>query len=62
MKVTLNTNDAITIPEAAAQIGVTVMTIYRWVKRGRLIAIKLGAHTLIPISEVQRIKTQRQTS
>lgn len=42
--------------EAARLIGIGYATLYRWIKGGKLIAVKLAGRTLIPRSEVERLK------
>ena len=42
--------------EAAEFLGIGYATLYRWIKSGKIRAIKLGGRTLIPASEIDRIK------
>ncbi|MBA7671025.1 hypothetical protein ES703_79174 [subsurface metagenome] len=44
------------IDEAAAALGVGVATIYRWLKSRKLIPLDIGGRTLIPQSEIERLK------
>ena len=41
--------------EVAALFGVNRVTIYRWVKGGKIKAYKIGRHHKVPISEVVRL-------
>jgi len=42
--------------EAAKALGVSYVTIYRWIKAGKLTPIRIAGRTLIPKSEVERLK------
>ncbi len=37
-------DDFLTVPEVAARLRVTAMTIYRWIEDGRLPAMQIGKH------------------
>jgi len=45
--------------EAARLIGIGYATLYRWIKRGKLIPIRIAGRTLIPKSEVERLKNEK---
>lgn len=47
-------------PEQAAElIGIGIATLWRWVKRGKLIPLRLSGRTFIPKSEVERLKEEK---
>ena len=50
------TDDFVTVPEAAKQIGKPKMTLYRWIDSEKIIAVTLGGIKFIPKSEVERLK------
>ncbi len=51
-----------TVIGAAEALGVSVPTVYRWIRIGRLEPYRIGAHsTLISGSDVERLKTERET-
>jgi excisionase family DNA binding protein len=50
------TDDFITVPEAAKQLGKPKMTLYRWIGSNKLIAVTFGGILFIPKSEVERLK------
>lgn len=52
-------NDLYNPAEAAKLIGIGYATIYRWIKAGRLTPVRVAGHTLIPKSEIDRIKSNR---
>lgn len=49
-------NRLLSSTEAAKALGVTRMTVGRWVKSGRLTSTKIGRHTFIPEAEIERLK------
>lgn len=56
------TDEFVTVPEAAKQIGRPKMTLYRWIDANKLIAVTFGGILFVPTSEVQRIKNNEQLS
>ena len=42
--------------EAAQLIGIGYATLYRWIRAGKLTPIRIAGRTLIPKSEVDRLK------
>ena len=55
MKVVIDTSTLQTIDQAATQLKVARMTIYRWLKEERICGVKIGNKTLFPQSEIDRI-------
>ena len=45
--------------EAARLIGIGYATLYRWIRAGKLTPIRIAGRTLIPKSEVERIKNEQ---
>ncbi len=41
--------------EAAQKLQIGYATIYRWIKKGKIIPIRIAGRTLVPKSEVDRI-------
>ncbi len=54
-----NTGDLLTVPDAARLLGKPKMTLYRWAKKGKVIAVRFGGISFIPRSEVERLKKER---
>lgn len=50
----------ISIPEAAVLIGVSEVTIYRWVKKGSIVFVTLGGVNLIPTMEIEPARKMLQ--
>jgi len=61
MKIVVDTGEVYDAAEAARLIGIGYATLYRWIKGGKVIAIKLAGRTLIPRSEVERLKKEGAT-
>ena len=45
--------------EAARLLGIGYATLYRWIKAGKLTPIRIAGRTLIPKSEIARIKNEK---
>lgn len=56
----INMNHLYKPAEAAQLIGIGYATIYRWIKAGKLIPVKIAGHTLIPKNEIDRLKRNRR--
>lgn len=54
-KIAVDTGEVYGAMEAAQLIGIGYATLYRWIKNGKVIAIRLAGRTLIPKSEVDRL-------
>lgn len=54
----INTSEFLTVPQAAKQLGKPKMTLYRWVKNGKVIAVRFGGILFVPMSEIERLKNQ----
>jgi excisionase family DNA binding protein len=59
MEIKIKSDDLLTVPEAAKQLGRPKMTLYRWIKANKIIYAKLGGVSFIPKSEVERLKNER---
>jgi len=57
--ITISVEDALSWKDAAKELGITTMTLWRWEKNNLIIAIQLGQYKFIPLSEVERIKKAR---
>jgi len=53
------TDDFITVPEAAKQLGKPKVTLYRWIEANKLIAVTFGGILFVPRSEVERLKKEQ---
>lgn len=48
-------DDFLTVPEVAARLRVTAMTIYRWIEDGRLPAMQIGKHYRIRTGDLDEM-------
>lgn len=53
------TDDFITVPEAAKQLGKPKVTLYRWIEANKLIAVTFGGILFVPRSEIKRLRKER---
>lgn len=58
-RITLEAKDILPPKKAAEYLGVTTMTLWRWVRDGKIASIMLG-HTFFHINELDRIKAARR--
>jgi len=56
MKVEFETNDLLSISEAIKALGIARMTLYRWMKEGRIHTVMFGGYRAIHRSEVERMQ------
>ena len=54
----VNNEDLISVGRAAKILGITRMTLYRWIKISKVKAIKLGNISFIHVKEVDRLKAK----
>lgn len=59
-RITIDTNEVHETAEAARLLGIGYATLYRWIKADLLIPIRIAGRTLIPQSEIDRIKRERK--
>jgi excisionase family DNA binding protein len=55
-KITVSSNDVLSVQEAARQLEKHRATIYRWYRAGEILGVEFGGILFIPKSEVERIK------
>ncbi len=59
VKLELNTDDVMTLPEAARLLGRPKITLYRWIETGKVNCIQLNGVRLITRVEVERLKKEK---
>ena len=52
----INTDEIYTIEDAAKVLNKGVATLWRWIRDGKIHVLRLSGRTLIPKSEVERLK------
>ena len=56
MKLVFENIDLFSVKEAAFQLNVSKMTLYRWMENGKIQSVQVGAQRAIPKSEIERIQ------
>jgi excisionase family DNA binding protein len=59
LKITVSSDDLISVAEAAKQLRVHYTTVWRWIENGEITVIHIGKHILVPIAEVNALKDKR---
>lgn len=57
MKLIFESKDLVGVGEAAKRLGISPMTLHRWIVSGRIMAIRVGSYRAIPRSEIERLKS-----
>jgi len=52
-------HDGITVHDAATRLGVSYRTMLRMIERGDIAALRIGRGWRIPVTEVERIESER---
>lgn len=64
IQIALNVRDAYEVKEAARLLGIGSATVWRWIKKGKLIPIRIEGlkndRVLIPRGEIERLKKERE--
>ena len=55
-KIVIEANEFYTVGEFADALGKGIATIWRWIALKKVITVKVGDRTLIPKSELARVK------
>ena len=56
--ITISVEDALTQKDAAYQLGITTMTLWRWIKAGKISTVRLGRYSFIPKDEIARLRNK----
>ncbi len=55
--------ELLTLKEAARELGISMPTVYRWARSGRLRTFQVGPHaTLTTLADVEALKAERVAS
>ncbi|MBA7506549.1 hypothetical protein ES706_05240 [subsurface metagenome] len=60
-KIVIDVDDLYETEEAARLIGIGYATLYRWIKKGKLLPVRVAGRTLIPKYEIDRLKNKQAT-
>jgi excisionase family DNA binding protein len=60
VKVLVDSQDVYSLQEAAQALRIGIATLHRWLKAGKIIALRTGGRTYIPKSEVERLSKYKR--
>ena len=49
------------VEEAARLSGRGVATVWRWIRDGKIVVIRINGRTLVPESEIEKLKSKKAT-
>ena len=55
-RIVVDTNEVLTLDEAARELGIGIATVFRWLKSGKLVPFRWDGRTYIPRSEIDRLR------
>jgi len=55
-KIVIDADELYSVDEAAEKLGRGVATIWRYIRDKKITVLRLGNRTLIPVTEIERIK------
>lgn len=59
-KITVTTEDLVSVPQAAKVLGVHFATVYRWIDKGIIHPFRIGGQVFVTVDEVKALKEQRE--
>ena len=59
-KITISTDDLLSVPQAAKQLGVHFATVYRWIDKGRIRPFRIGGQVFVTVDDIRVMKEQRE--
>ena len=59
-KIIIDMPDLYDTNEAAKELGIGPATVWRWIKLRKIIPVSVDRRTLIPKSEIERLKKERE--
>ncbi|MBW2562250.1 MAG: helix-turn-helix domain-containing protein [Deltaproteobacteria bacterium] len=58
-KVTISTNDLLSVPQAAKELGVHFATVYRWIDKGKVRPFRIGGQVFITADDLKALKEHK---
>lgn len=55
-KITFTSDELMSVPQAAKELNVHFVTVYRWIKQGRLTPFRAGGFIFVLVDEVKALK------
>lgn len=59
IKLTVTSEDLLTLAQAGEELGIHIATVYRWKDRGLLHAFRIGSQLFVTVDQVRVLKEQR---
>ena len=59
-KITVTTNDLLTVGDAAKILQVSRMTVYRWIEAGKMLSVELGGIVFVAVKEVEKMAADKK--
>jgi len=59
VKFVIESADLYDILEAGKALGIGYATVYRWIASGKIIPVRMDNRTLVPRSEIERLKNKK---
>jgi len=61
-RITVTTEDLMSVPQAAKELGVNFSTVYRWIDKGKIRPFRIGGQVFVTVDEIRTLKEQRETT
>jgi len=58
-KITVTSEDLLSVPQAAKELGVHFATVYRWIDKGKIHPIRIANQVFVAVDEIMTLKEQR---
>ncbi len=58
-KIIISTDDLLSIPQAAKELGVHFATLYRWINKGIIRPFRIGSQVFLTVGELEALKKQK---
>jgi len=59
-KTMISADDLVSIPQVAKELSVNWSTVYRWIKKGEVIPIRIANQVFITVDDLRVLKDQRK--
>lgn len=59
VKLTVTSDDILSIPQAAKELGVHFTTVYRWINKGLIRPFRIGGQVFITVEDLKALKKER---
>lgn len=60
MEIKVKTDDLVTVAQAAKSLSCARLTVYRWIRAGKIVGIEVAGTLFIAKTEVERLQAQQK--